>query len=122
MLHRDDVPNITDPGCWGLVGGHAKDDETPEETLKREVREEVGLNIHNPMFLKNMPDAGYDLHVYHVELSEEDLKYLRLGDEGQAMGFFDLNDLKNLKLTAGMQDLLSNEETLKRVSQRIGLN
>lgn len=122
MLHRDDVPNISDPDCWGLVGGHSKVGETAEETLRREVREEVGLNIHNPEFLINMPDGGYDLHMYRVELSDDDLKYLRLGDESQAMGFFDLNEIKSLKLTAGMHDLISDEDKLKRVSQKIGLN
>ncbi len=121
MLHRDDVPNITDPDCWGVVGGHSEEGETPEETLKREVLEEIGITIQNPEFLRNIDDNGENLFMYHVGLNDEDLESLRLGDEGQEMDFFNLDDLKNLKLTKSMNELIRDQERLERVSQRIGL-
>ena len=36
---------------WGLIAGHIKSGESAEETVVREVGEEVGLKISNPNFL-----------------------------------------------------------------------
>ena len=33
------------PGYFGFWGGHAEDNETPEENLKREVKEELNVDI-----------------------------------------------------------------------------
>ncbi len=33
------------PGCWDIVGGHAKAGETPLEALAREVQEETGWTL-----------------------------------------------------------------------------
>lgn len=32
-------------GCWHLVGGHAEEDETLKEALRREFKEETNLDI-----------------------------------------------------------------------------
>ncbi|MEO3976916.1 NUDIX hydrolase [Streptomyces sp. CAU 1734] len=47
---RDDQDRvlIVDPvykPYWNLPGGHAEQGETPEETCRREVREEIGLDL-----------------------------------------------------------------------------
>lgn len=33
------------PNCWDLIGGHLEDEETPEEALLRECREELGILV-----------------------------------------------------------------------------
>ncbi|MFZ0407617.1 MAG: NUDIX hydrolase [Cyanobium sp.] len=38
---RDDIPGIVAPGCWGLFGGHLDPGESPEQALRRELREEI---------------------------------------------------------------------------------
>ena len=35
------------PGVWDLIGGHCEGEETPEETLVREVNEEIGVTPIN---------------------------------------------------------------------------
>lgn len=42
---RDDRPDIPCPNMWDLPGGGREGDETPEQTMIREVREEVGLDL-----------------------------------------------------------------------------
>ncbi|MGA5561324.1 NUDIX hydrolase [Streptomyces platensis] len=47
LLHlRDDIPGIWEPGSWSLLGGGSEPgDRSLEETLRRELREEAGLDI-----------------------------------------------------------------------------
>lgn len=43
MLHRNKKKNDANEGKWIGVGGHFESDESPEDCLLREVREETGL-------------------------------------------------------------------------------
>lgn len=36
---------------WGLIGGGKEGDETPLETLKREIMEELGFDIKEPSYI-----------------------------------------------------------------------
>lgn len=38
-------------GMWGSMGGHVEFGETPVETVKREAREELGIEIDNIRFV-----------------------------------------------------------------------
>ncbi|MFJ6898203.1 NUDIX domain-containing protein [Streptomyces hokutonensis] len=40
---RDDKTGIAWPGHWSMPGGGAEADETPRETILRELREETGI-------------------------------------------------------------------------------
>ena len=41
-------------GMWLPVGGHMEGDETPDQTVKREVKEETGLDVE--IISDNYPD------------------------------------------------------------------
>ena len=45
MLHRVKKHNDINEGKWIGVGGHAEGQESPEECLLREVKEETGLTL-----------------------------------------------------------------------------
>lgn len=45
MLHRNAKKNDVNEGKWIGVGGHFEKDESPEECLLREVKEETGLTL-----------------------------------------------------------------------------
>ena len=47
MLHRVKKQNDINKGKWIGVGGHTEDQESPEECLLREVKEETGLDVIN---------------------------------------------------------------------------
>ncbi|KYK36292.1 MAG: hypothetical protein AYK19_09015 [Theionarchaea archaeon DG-70-1] len=60
------------PGVWDIIGGHCKNGETPEQALKREFREEIGVIpisfsrvavLHDPDPIR----AEYEYYVYVVE-------------------------------------------------------
>lgn len=47
MLHRVKKENDVNKDKWVGVGGHFEKDETPEECLLREVKEETGLTLNS---------------------------------------------------------------------------
>lgn len=50
MLHRIKKQNDMNQGKWIGVGGHVEDQETPEECLVREVKEETGFTLTSYKF------------------------------------------------------------------------
>ncbi len=51
LFQRDDIPEIPYPGTWDLVGGMQEQDETPEQALRREIKEEVTYVPRNINYL-----------------------------------------------------------------------
>ena len=60
------------PGVWDIIGGHVEDNETPEQTLSRELHEEIGVSPTHftPIGVLNYRDPGtsedYEYHIYLV--------------------------------------------------------
>lgn len=50
MLHRTKKEHDINEGKWIGVGGHLEPEETPEECVRREVREETGLTVTSLRF------------------------------------------------------------------------
>ena len=47
MMHRIKKDQDENAGKWIGIGGHMKEDETPEECVRREILEETGLNVED---------------------------------------------------------------------------
>ena len=116
-------------GVWLYPGGHIEENESPDEALIREVKEETGLDIEI-LSIKDdsLSDIDADvksLHLPYVILCElvgdhyhNDLIYLckiiKKGDiqanhnpnEAEGIGFFGLEDLDNIKLLPNFKKLL----------------
>ena len=45
---RDNKPGIPYPACWDLLGGTVEPGESPEQCIRREVREEIEFDLKNP--------------------------------------------------------------------------
>jgi 8-oxo-dGTP pyrophosphatase MutT (NUDIX family) len=67
--------NGKNSGTWGLVGGTGNGDETPWQTLQREISEEVGTDLE---VLKTIPletfvsnDTLFNFHTYLCVIENE---------------------------------------------------
>lgn len=106
---RDNNPDIPDPNCWSLIGGHVEENETYDQGLKRELKEEIGIDISEYKFLfefKGFQDEN--VKIYHVPLTQTQAKEIRLGDEGQKVEFMTIDQIDKLPLTQNLRKLFQN--------------
>lgn len=88
VIRRDDKPSIKYPNLWDLPGGGKENKETPFECIKREVTEELAIDIRqeNVIFSKSYPALAKPHHLTYfmaANISDKDLASIILGDEGQ---------------------------------------
>jgi len=83
-------------GMWGSMGGHVEFGESPVETVMREAKEELGINIGNVRFVSctNMiKDGKHYLDVSFVaELISGEPK-IQEPDRIEAIGWYPLSNL-----------------------------
>ena len=60
LVYRRDTKTAKSSGCIDMIGGGRENYETPFETFKREVREEVGLDIERSDIQFSCPFESYD--------------------------------------------------------------
>ena len=108
MLYRNKKPNDIHEGKWNGLGGKLNPGETPEECATREIFEESGLHIENPLLkgVLTFPEfsAGEDWYVF-VFVIEEFEGDLIESDEGH-LEWIDDDQLLDLNLWEGDQIFL----------------
>jgi len=91
------------PDTWDIIGGHREDNETPEETLSRELKEEIGVTptrftriavLHEP---KADIHGDYEYNVYLVTGWIGTPKNLS-PDEHSELGWFRIEEALRLEL------------------------
>lgn len=92
FMLRDNNPNIPNPNLWGIIGGKGEPGENPCETLAREVKEEIGIELLESQFrfleiIDGQKDS-YTKNLYLVRLNKLQLVNVKKGVEGQVLGWF----------------------------------
>lgn len=100
---RDDRPGIWYPGHWGLFGGTLEKGESPETALRRELAEELSLDLDSTMLLMSMKfdfaTWGKPIYrdIFEVKITRRAIRELRLG-EGQQVREWQTDEIGRLKL------------------------
>ncbi|MGR3492692.1 MAG: NUDIX hydrolase [Shimia sp.] len=83
VILRDDIPTILWPGHWDFPGGGREGDETPEETVRRETFEEVGLTLRGLSGGSLYQGDEGPVWFFVATLPEGSEEGIVFGDEGQ---------------------------------------
>lgn len=117
LLITQNNANSDHPFQWEFSGGKIKPGETKEESVKREVYEELGVEI---MILTKMNSIEFDYKIKHIELIPF-ICVIKSGkiklNEHLAFRWTVLNDLKQIDFSGADRKLINqkdNFEVLKK--------
>ncbi|OAQ20553.1 (deoxy)nucleoside triphosphate pyrophosphohydrolase [Thermosulfurimonas dismutans] len=103
-------PGKARAGLWEFPGGKVKPEETPEEALKRELQEELGVSAEVGQKLASVthdyPEVTIELSLY-----EALIKGPVVPQEGQEVAWFKPRELFDLELCPADRKLLKILET-----------
>ena len=99
MLHRIKKKNDVNEGKWIGVGGHFEADESPEECVLREVKEETGYTLTSYRFCGVVSGDGVTeyMSLFHADGFEGEQIAC---DEG-VLEWVDINKIQDLNLWRG---------------------
>ena len=100
LLLRDNKLGLSSPNKWSLPGGNAEKGKSYEDALKRELLEEINVIPQNYQYLSEfVENNGRKTAAYIVELNDDEVNALKLGNEGQELRFFHINELSDLSIS-----------------------
>lgn len=103
LLHRDNISTIPDPDTWQSIGGHVEEGESFDQAITREIKEETNLSPKNIRYLGKIVAPNDILALYLVRLNDEEVKELKLGNEGQEVRFFAVDEMEILNLSPAVK-------------------
>lgn len=98
LLKRSDDPKIWMPSKWALVGGGIEKGESPEEAVKREIKEEIGLDIDK--FIKTFSIQRHKDSIEYIFACryDGDPTDITLNEENTNYGWYDIKEIDFLDI------------------------
>jgi 8-oxo-dGTP diphosphatase len=102
MLHRVKKKNDINKEKWIGVGGHFEAEETPEECVMREVREETGFTLNSWNFRGIVTFVSGDgvVEYMHLFTSDDFSGEMHACDEGELL-WVDKSEIQSLNIWPG---------------------
>jgi 8-oxo-dGTP diphosphatase len=98
LQHREDRHGVSFPNCWGLFGGACEEGESAAEALRRELLEELNLEItsYEPLLTctydRWFEDRRTRRAFFNIEITETQARKIILG-EGQGMAWLRFEEI-----------------------------
>lgn len=93
------------PNCWVLLCGALEGDETPEQAIKREIKEEIDIELKKFEYFKNFNHKNFNQLFFYKKMN------LDLGKiyfkEGKEIRFFSKEDINNLNLGFNIKEVIN---------------
>ncbi len=105
---------FTYPNTWGLPGGMADYGEKIEETAKREVKEELGVDViitkRSKNIYQNLPNEKCKFHSVDIPHYAKIIKGVpKAKDETQEVKWFKPSEIKKIKMAYSHKENLKGE-------------
>lgn len=104
LLQHRDAQAPRQPNQWAFFGGHIRPGESPDQTVRREAEEELGITLHRLIFWKifrqpsSTGEGRLEKHIFLCPLTAS-LKQLRAQQtEGDGLALFSSRDLSNITM------------------------
>lgn len=102
------------PGFWGLPGGMPEYNEKIKDTAKREVKEELGIDVkiikRAKNFYENLPSKECKFHSVDIPFYAKIVKGIpKPKDETQEVKWLKPSEIKKLKLAYSHKEVLKGE-------------
>ena len=104
LLLRDDKSSIPYPNTWDVPGGHVDNDETPEQCIVREMKEEMDLDLEDFQLFSVMEFIDRIEYTFWKK-ANLDIKNITL-HEGQQLKWFTEFEARNTKLAYGFNEII----------------
>lgn len=104
LVLRDNKPSIPFPNTWALLGGYVEPGEQPEETIRRELIEEIDLKLGEVHYFNFYAWPECDEHIFWAQL-DIDISQIIL-QEGQKLAYFSPQELPNLEFASHYGQIL----------------
>ena len=105
LLLRDNNQSIPYPNMWDIPGGKVEKNEIPEETVKREMKEEMEISYLGEIKLFNIfTSENLTDYIFwkRFDIIPEDVKL----QEGQKIKYFNREQIRDMKLAFNYNEVL----------------
>ncbi|NJR48149.1 MAG: NUDIX domain-containing protein [Leptolyngbyaceae cyanobacterium CSU_1_3] len=96
LFLRDDKSSIPFPNMWDLLGGLLDSGESPEDGIRREIREEIEIELGSINFFRKYNFENRNIYIFWKEI-DLDLADTKL-NEGQRLEYFNEDDISKIRL------------------------
>ena len=110
LLQYRNKDNRWNQDSWSEFGGQIEEGETPEEAVKRELKEELGIELKNLKFFKKYElqrEKGiYEQFVFTASFNYSLDKLKKQQKEGGNLSLFTYKEIKKLKMADYTREIL----------------
>ncbi len=97
LQHRSSFEDSL-PNYWAFFGGEMESGETPDQAVRREAKEELGIELENLKFFKKFQGEEHISYLFTAKLNR-DIDQLRSQQrEGDDLDLFDFEDVHKLRI------------------------
>jgi len=105
LVLRDNKDSIPFPNTWNLLGGFIEKGESPEECIRREIREEIEIELGNINFFQKYTVYDREHYIFWKQI-DLDLTQIKL-NEGQRLAYFRKDELEKHQFAFQCNEILN---------------